>query len=115
MSGRPEGTRPMKPANFHILLVLAEKSSHGLGIAKAVDIMTGGAMTLGPGTLYRALQELMIEEASVEVDSPDGETDPRRRFYEITPAGLDRARSEAERLANLVRVAERNAVLPEAR
>ena len=115
MQTHPDTPGPMKPASFHILLVLAGSSSHGLGIAKAVDEATEGAMTLGPGTLYRALKELMLEGLIVEIDPPESSGDPRRRFYEITPTGLQRARAEAERLATLVRIAQRNAVLPEAR
>ncbi len=106
------GPKPMKPAGFHILLVLAGKSSHGLGIAKAVDEATEGAVTLGPGTLYRSLKELMGERLIQEIDPPEGPSDPRRRLYEITPAGLKRARAEAGRLARLVEVAHQNAVLP---
>jgi DNA-binding PadR family transcriptional regulator len=106
------GPKPMKPAGFHILLVLAASSSHGLGIAKAVDEATDGAVTLGPGTLYRSLKELMGEMLIQEIDPPDGPSDPRRRLYEITPTGLDRARAEARRLERLVEVAHQNAVLP---
>ena len=106
------GPPPMKPAGFHILLVLAGDSSHGLGIAKAVDRATEGAVTLGPGTLYRSLKELMAERLIREIDPPEGWSDPRCRFYEITTTGLERASVEAKRLARLVEVAHRNAVLP---
>lgn len=105
---------PMKPAEFHILLVLAGDPLHGLGIAKAIDEATAGAVRLGPGTLYRALKELEGGSLIEEIGAPAGEADPRRRFYQITAEGLLRARGEAERLAKLVEVAHKNAVLPRA-
>ena len=111
-SDNPVGSKPMKPAGFHILLVLAASPSHGLGIAKSVDEATDGAVTLGPGTLYRSLKELMGELLIQEIDPPEGPSDPRRRLYEITPTGLERARAEARRLERLVEVAHQNAVLP---
>lgn len=103
---------PMKPAEFHILLMLAGEPLHGLGIAKAIDEATGGAVTLGPGTLYRALKEMEGGRMIEEVAAPQGEADPRRRFYQVTARGMARARSEAERLARLVEVAHQNSVLP---
>lgn len=102
----------MKPAEFHILLVLAGEPLHGLGIAKAIDEATGSAVRLGPGTLYRALKEMEGGSLIEEVSAPQGEADPRRRFYQLTAMGMERARAEAGRLARLVEVAHENAVLP---
>lgn len=112
MSRASRDIKPMKPADFHILLVLAGDARHGLGIAKAVDEATHGAVVLGPGTLYRAIKQLTAAGLIEEVDPPEEEADPRRRFYRITARGLERARTEAERLARLVEVAHENAVLP---
>ena len=112
MKKKSEGLRPMKPADFHILLVLAGESRHGLGIAKAIDETTEGAVRLGPGTLYRSLKDLEGGRLIEEIAPPLGEADPRRRFYEITARGRERAGAEAGRLARLVQVAQQNAVLP---
>ena len=112
MNNQSERMKPMKPAEFHILLVLAGESRHGLGIAKAIDETTEGAVRLGPGTLYRSLKDLEGGRLIEGIAAPLDETDPRRRFYQITERGRERAGAEAGRLAKLVQVAQQNAVLP---
>ena len=106
-------TKPMKPAEFHILLVLAGKDLHGLGIAQAIDEATDGVIRLGPGTLYRTLKHLVATAWIEEVSAPDGEGDPRSRYYRITDLGREGVRADAERMARIVRTAIDNAVLPE--
>lgn len=113
MTPSQEAKTPMKPADFHILLVLANEDRHGLGIAKAVDEATEGAIRLGPGTLYRSLKEMTRRGLVEPTTAPDGEDDPRRRFYRITDEGLSHVRAEASRLARLVDVARANDVLSE--
>jgi len=108
-----EAYKPMKLADFHVLLVLAGGERHGLGIAKAVDEATSGAVRLGPGTLYRSIKELAASRFIEPTAAPEGEDDPRRRFYRITDEGLRHVRGEARRLARLVDVARANDVLPE--
>ena len=109
-NGQPN---PLKPSEFHILLVLAGKDLHGLGIAQAIDQATDGVIRLGPGTLYRTLKHLAAMAWIEEVSAPDGEEDPRRRHYRITDSGRAYVRADAERLARIVRTAKDNAVLPE--
>ena len=103
----------VRPAVFHILLALAKEDLHGLGIAKAVDDATGGAVALGPGTLYRSLKEMARDGLILDAVAPEAESDPRRRFYRISGTGRDVVRAEAERLARIVEVARQNRVLPE--
>ncbi len=103
----------MKSAELHILLVLAGRDLHGLGIAQAIDEATDGVIRLGPGTLYRTLKQLVSTDLIEEVSAPDGGEDPRRRYYGISDRGRERIRAEAERLARIVRTARDNAVLPE--
>lgn len=103
----------LKSAVFHILLSLSGRTLHGLGIAETVEQATDGAVTLGPGTLYRSLKEMMRDGLIEEAAAPEGEADPRRRFYRITEGGRAAARAEALRLERLVDVARANQVLPE--
>ena len=102
----------IRPAVFHILLALASRDLHGLGIAKAVDDATDGSMTLGPGTLYRSLKEMAADGLIREVEAQPGDEDPRRRFYAITSSGRDVVGVEAARLERIVQVARENRVLP---
>jgi DNA-binding PadR family transcriptional regulator len=98
---------PLPSAAFQILLSLADEDLHGYGIMRQVADQTGGRMRLGPGTLYSSIQTLLegdlIEEVDLREDAKLGHG--RRRYYRLTAAGRKLARSEAERLAGLLRVA----------
>lgn len=98
---------PLPSAAFQILLSLADEDRHGYGIMRQVAEQTGGTIRLGPGTLYGSLQTLveekLIEETGEREDAKLGKE--RRRYYHLTSAGRKLARSEAERLAGLLRVA----------
>jgi DNA-binding PadR family transcriptional regulator len=98
---------PLPSAAFQILLSLADEDLHGYGIMRQVEQQTSGRMRLGPGTLYSSIQALSEEGLIEEVDRSSGQaaTDDRRRYYRLSTAGRKVARSEAERLADLLRVA----------
>jgi DNA-binding PadR family transcriptional regulator len=74
---------------------------------RQVAEQTAGRLRLGPGTLYSSIQALLeqkfIEEVDLREDAKLG--NERRRYYRLTPAGRKLARSEADRLADLLRVA----------
>ena len=98
---------PLPSAAFQILLALVGEELHGYGIMRQVAEQTAGRVRLGPGTLYGSIQTLLeeklIEEVDRREDQPPG--DERRRYYRLTSDGKKLARSEAERLADLLRVA----------
>src|ERR1700734_4106060 len=98
---------PLPAAAFQIMLALADGDLHGYAIMRQVEEQTGGRMRLGPGTLYSSIQALLeeklIEEVEPREDEPPG--NQRRRYYRLTLAGRKLARSKAERLADLLRVA----------
>jgi len=98
---------------FQIMLALAAGQAHGYGIMRLVDQLSGGRMRLGPGTLYRSIQRMvvtgLIEEREVALD--DEPEDDRRRYYRLTAAGLAVARAEAKRLATLVDIARSQKLL----
>jgi DNA-binding PadR family transcriptional regulator len=99
--------KPLPSAAFQILLSLADEDLHGYGIMRQVAEQTAGRMRLGPGTLYSSIQALLeekfIEEIDLREDAKLGHA--RRRYYRMTSAGRKLARDEAERLADLLRVA----------
>src|SRR5271169_2587642 len=105
---------PLTPAVFHIMLALAGGESHGYGIMLEVERLTSGQMNLGPGTLYRSIQRMlvdgMIEETSDSSESP--EDDERRRYYRLTAIGLEVAKAESRRLERLVSAAKVRKLLP---
>lgn len=103
---------PLPSAAFQILLALAGEDLHGYGIMRHVAEQTDGRMRLGPGTLYSSIQTLLdaklIEETEPREDARLGH---KRRYYRLTSAGRKLARSEAERLADLLRVARSRKIL----
>lgn len=109
---RGAGT-PLRPPVFHILLALSRTDLHGLGIADTVERDTDGTVELGPGTLYRSLKEMANQGLIVEVEAPDEDADPRRKYYRATPEGRRLVSAEAARLASLVRLAEERDLLPD--
>ena len=102
-ANRPEDALPLTPAQFYILLALAEQDLHGYGIMQSVKARTENNIRIGPGTLYSAIDR-MIERGWVEeTDSPEkGSDDERRRYYHLTDFGMKVAQAEARRLASTV-------------
>ena len=104
---------PLPSAAFQILLALAGEDLHGYGIMRQVEGQTDGRMRLGPGTLYSSIQSLLEEKFIAEV-KPRGDAengDERRRYYRLTSTGRELARNEAERMADLLRVARAKKIL----
>lgn len=104
---------PLPSAAFQILLALAGEDLHGYAIMRQVAEQTDGRLRLGPGTLYSSIQTLLeaklIEELEPREDAALGHE--RRRYYRLAAAGRKLARSEAERLADLLRVARSRKLL----
>jgi DNA-binding PadR family transcriptional regulator len=97
---------PLPAAAFQILLSLADGDLHGYAIMRQVEEQTNRRVRLGPGTLYSSIQALLEEGLIEEVDrADDDDSSERRRYYRLTSSGRKLARAEAERLADLLRVA----------
>lgn len=96
----------MTPKTLQILMALGQGPLHGYGIKTAVEERSGGAVTLGAGTLYEGIYRLLkagwlVEvEGDVETPPPGG---PPRRYYALTAEGREAARQELLRLADVVR------------
>jgi DNA-binding PadR family transcriptional regulator len=98
---------PLPPVTFHILIALADQDRHGYAIIQEVAARTGGELKLSAGTLYRSIHRMLDQGLIVEPrDRPAPEDDDeRRRYYRITKLGIETARAESRRLAQLVRLA----------
>jgi DNA-binding PadR family transcriptional regulator len=110
----PRTPPPLPPHWFQILLALAERDLHGLGIMQDVLERSAGHMRLWPGMLYRNLQRLAETGLIAESEGPDVREAGSPRYYRITPAGRRRCAQEAERLAELVAVARARRLLRKA-
>ncbi len=100
----PKDMIPLPSAQFHILMALATGDKHGYAIMQEVELFTDGAVTMGPGTLYGAVKQMLgsglIEESD---ERPDPELDDqRRRYYRMTTLGGRVLDAEVGRLEHLV-------------
>ena len=105
---------PLPPATFHILVALAREDRHGYAIILDVEQRTGGELRLSAGTLYRSIQRMLEQDLIRETrDRPAPELDDeRRRYYRITPFGTAVASADAKRMADLVRMARAQGLVP---
>lgn len=99
----------MRDATFHILLALAREERHGYGIIQRVREMTDGAVRLGPGTLYGALDRLTNEGqvAATRTETVEGR---ERRYYRLTDKGAAALNEEVERRATALAAAREELV-----
>jgi DNA-binding PadR family transcriptional regulator len=104
---------PLPAAAFQIMLALADGDLHGYAIMRQVEEQTGGRLRLGPGTLYGSIQTLLEGKLIEEVDRTENieVRSERRRYYRLTVAGRKSARSEAEKMADVLRVARARKIL----
>jgi DNA-binding PadR family transcriptional regulator len=104
---------PLPAAAFQILMALADDDLHGYEIMRRVEGQTDGRTRMGPGTLYRSIQTLLDAGFIAEVvpHSDEDVNDERRRYYRLTASGRKAARDEADRLADVLRVARAKKIL----
>ena len=104
---------PLTPAAFQVLLALAAGHAHGYAVMQFIEQATDSTVRLGPGTLYRTIGRL-VADGLVE-EAPGGDPaaphDARRRYYQLTPLGLNAARAEAAQLGRLVAAATQAGLL----
>jgi len=111
-----DGSLPLKPLVFQILLALADGERHGWALVRDVQ-QRGGFSRLMPGNFYRTLRAMLadglIEETATR---PDRENDDeRRRYFRLTRLGERVASAEAHRLERIVVEARGKRLLPRAR
>ena len=103
--------KPLSLPVIHILLALADGARHGYAIKQDVEERTNGAVRLGPGTLYEAIQRLqdsgLIEEDAARRAPENGQA-AQRRYYQLTPQGWDSLRQEVRQLGEIVDHARSN-------
>ena len=97
--------RPLSPTVLHILLALADSPRHGYSITREAESRSDGAVRLGPGTLYEAIQRLLdsglIREADASEEPANGQ-EAQRRYYALTARGRRILRQEIEQLGRPV-------------
>jgi transcriptional regulator len=99
MANKPE----LLPGTLDLLILktLARAPLHGYGIALAIKRSSDEVLTVEEGSLYPALQRLLLR-GWVKAEWKTTETNRRARFYTLTAAGrkqLGVEISEFERMA----------------
>jgi transcriptional regulator len=69
-----------------ILKTLTRGAMHGYGIALSIKRQSDEALTVEEGSLYPALQRLLLQ-GWVKAEWKMTETNRRARYYTLTPAG----------------------------
>ena len=98
-----ENNLPLTEALFYILLAV-RKPNHGYGIIHEVSKITNGRLVLGPGTLYGAINSLLLKNW-INLYSED-KTSRKKKEYLITKDGTDVFYKEVERLNELTQNAK---------
>jgi PadR family transcriptional regulator, regulatory protein PadR len=92
-----------------VLKTLSRGTNHGWGIAQQIQQVSQDALKIGEGSLYPALQRLLLSDF-VEAEWGVTENNRRARYYRITAKGrkqlAEEERSFAFLLAGIARVME---------
>ncbi len=94
---------PLTEAVYYILLAV-RKPNHGYGIIQEIEKLTAGRVSLGPGTLYGAIQTLQ-KKGWIRIYSVDTES-RKKKEYLITESGKAVFEAERLRLEELLKNAE---------
>ena len=110
----PQQHLPLTVPVFHILLALSDRDLHGYAIIQDIRDRTDGEVSLTASTLYAAIKRLLDSRLIEELDTRPGpeDDDPRRRYYRVTPLGLDVTRLEIARLERALRMARQKKLAP---
>ena len=111
---QPQQHLPLTVPVFHILLALSDRDLHGYAIIQDIRDRTDGEVSLTASTLYAAIKRLLDSRLIEELDTRPGpeDDDPRRRYYRVTPLGLDVTRLEIARLERALRMARQKKLAP---
>jgi DNA-binding PadR family transcriptional regulator len=86
---------PMTETGFYILFCL-QKPQHGYGIGQQVKQMTGGEVTISPGTMYGTLSKMEKDGLITFLREED-----KRKLYQISSLGREILDIELRRIERL--------------
>ena len=88
---------PMTETGFYILFCLREEM-HGYNIGRKVSEMTGGDVSISPGTMYGTLSKMEKDQLIRFVREEE-----KRKLYRITELGEEVLQLELKRIERLYR------------
>ena len=105
---------PLSDLPFQIFLALGNGKAHGYAIGKDIEERTFGRLNPTTGRLYQALKQLredgLIEPSDPPADEKSGDT--RRRYFQLTPLGIQVMELEVTRLDGMVTLARERLLAP---
>jgi PadR family transcriptional regulator PadR len=92
---KSDSTPDFLPGTLEMLILktLSRSRNHVYGIAQHIRQVSEDALKIGEGSLYPALQRLLLDEY-VEAEWGLSENNRRARFYRITAAGRKKLAEE---------------------
>jgi DNA-binding PadR family transcriptional regulator len=102
----PRMADPLSEPTILILAALAGGQLHGYGIIREVAGLSGGRLSLRPGTLYGALDRLS-EQGLVGADGEEVVDGRLRRYYRLTEPGAGVLAAETARMRQVADAADR--------
>jgi PadR family transcriptional regulator PadR len=112
MGKRPSDTAPdFLPGTLEMLILktLTRGPNHGYGIAQHIQQVSADTLKIGEGSLYPALQRLLMDDC-VQAEWGVSGNNRRARYYRITATGRKRLAEETKSfdflLSGIARVME---------
>ena len=101
-SATPKTKNELLPGTLEMLILktLSIESIHGYGIAQHIQLLSAGVLTIEEGSLYPALQRLLVK-GWVSTEWRISANNRRARFYTLTTAGKQQLGVEASRFAQI--------------
>ena len=97
------GTNELLPGTLDMLVLkaLSRGANHGYAIAQHIHQVTSDALKIGEGSLYPALQRLLVGEL-VTAEWGLSENNRKARIYKITVKGRKRLAEERKSFDSIV-------------
>ena len=89
-----------------ILKTLTRAPLHGYGIAQSIKQMSDDVLTVEEGSLYPALQRLLLQ-GWVKAEWKTSETNRRARYYTLTAQGRKQLGVEVSEFEQMIRAINR--------
>ena len=96
--------RDLLPGTLYMMVLrtLAAGPSHGFAIAKRIKQASRGGLDIEDGSLYPALNRMMVK-GWVKAEWGISGNNRKARFYRLTPAGRAQLEREAREFGELVK------------
>lgn len=104
---------PLKPAEYVILLLLADEPTYGVRLLERMDAAPGHRIRVNAGSLYRLIARL-VDDGLIRISGqsvPEGAGAPRK-IYALTSVGEAVLREERTRQAELLAFGDRIPLRP---